>query len=157
MHLAGFDGEATDRENDPAYPKEDPAESGIADMDGVNGAIASRVPPLRHEGGSMKREFPDLAANDLLTGCSRRSAMVNADTAAPIEAHRLAVSQKQPDMVLWLARTTIILSTTRTVERSSSTIWPSFRKRHGHRRRVSREQQLDINHRAIGWHSVCNA
>ena len=34
-YLAGFDGEATDRENDPADREEDPGESGIADMDGV--------------------------------------------------------------------------------------------------------------------------
>ena len=99
----------------------------------------------------------DYSATELLSQCCDRYAPVNANPYAAIEAHWMAVGQRMADMLTWLAVTTIILASARTIEGHQAKLdylaalpdaaWPPTPAPFcGHR-----DATLDALRRAIGW------
>ena len=106
---------------------------------------------------NRQRETWDFTADELLAKCCRRTATVNANPYAAIDAHRIAVHQKMADLVQWLALTTVILASARTIEGYQAMLdylasvpesaWPPTPAPCcGHR-----DATLDALRRSIGW------
>jgi hypothetical protein len=99
----------------------------------------------------------DYTSDELLSECCRRTATVNANPYAAIEAHRTAVHQEMASMVQWLALTTVILSTARTIKADQARLdyltsipesaWPPTPAPFCEHR----DATLDAIRRSIGW------
>jgi hypothetical protein len=106
------------------------------------------------------RDSYELSAAEVLASCRASYAPVNANAAAAIEAHKMAVQQRCPDLVQWLALTAVIRAAVRMVKDDQVKLeylasvpeqgWPPSPAPFCDRR----EATLDMLRRSIGWQAA---